>query len=119
MERRPMKTNFDRRAFCRCVAAASSACVAVPALTWAQDQKTNVSTPTYKKVGSLEIKADVHRPSGTERPPVVVWIHGGALIMGHREGIDGRLKNRLLQSGVALISIDYRLAPETKLPAII
>jgi hypothetical protein len=33
-------------------------------------------TFTYKKVGNLEIKADVYRPAGTGPHPAIVWIHG-------------------------------------------
>jgi acetyl esterase/lipase len=76
-------------------------------------------TFTYKRVGDLEIKANVYRPDDGQRRPVVVWIHGGALIMGHREGVSERASAMLLASGYAIVSIDYRLAPETKLPEII
>jgi acetyl esterase/lipase len=80
----------------------------------------NVSTFTYNTVGNLEIKLDLHRAgdTGTLRP-VVVWIHGGALINGNRAGIPERLAGPLLEAGCAIVSIDYRLAPETKLPEII
>lgn len=77
------------------------------------------TTAVYKQVGDLRIHADVYRPASDEVLPVVVWIHGGALIMGHREGISGRVRNWAKDNGCALVSIDYRLAPETKLPAII
>lgn len=76
-------------------------------------------TYTYKKVDKLEIKADVYRDDGTARQPVLVWIHGGALIMGNREGIDRRFKSEFAGNGFILVSIDYRLAPETQLPEII
>ena len=72
-----------------------------------------------KKVGSLEIKADVFREADDKPRPVVVWIHGGALIMGHREGVSQRLKDAMLEAGYCFVSIDYRLAPETQLPEII
>jgi acetyl esterase/lipase len=76
-------------------------------------------TVVYKRVGGLEIKADVyHFPDAAIRP-VVVSLHGGALIMGHRESVSGRLKNFALTHGYVLVSFDYRLAPETKLPEII
>ncbi len=76
-------------------------------------------TYTYKQVGALEIKADVYRADDDRKRPVVVWIHGGGLIMGHREGISNRLKDEMLNAGYIVVSIDYRLAPETQLPGII
>ena len=84
----------------------------------AEDQIT-MKTYTYKKVGDLEIKADVYRVNDETIRPVVVWIHGGALINGHRAGVSGRVKKWALDSGYALVSIDYRLAPETQLPEIL
>src|SRR2546427_9367298 len=76
-------------------------------------------TVIYKKAGSLEIKADVYNYANTKTRPVVVSLHGGALIMGHRENIGSVLKNFVITNGYVLVSFDYRLAPETKLPAII
>ena len=76
-------------------------------------------TYTYKEVGTLAIKADVYREDDERRRPVVVWLHGGALINGHREGISTPLKEAMLQAGYVLVSLDYRLAPETQLPEII
>ncbi len=49
----------------------------------------------------------------------MIWIHGGALIMGDRGRIDRALLDALIAAGYVVVSIDYRLAPETKLPAII
>jgi acetyl esterase/lipase len=76
-------------------------------------------TYTYKTVGDCAIKADVIRPATRDLRPVAVWIHGGALIMGDRHGIDRTLRDELVNAGYALVSIDYRLAPETKLPGIL
>jgi acetyl esterase/lipase len=76
-------------------------------------------TFTYKTVSDCAIKADVIRPSSREPLPVAVWIHGGALIMGDRRGIDRTLRDELIKAGYVVVSIDYRLAPETKLPAIL
>jgi acetyl esterase/lipase len=81
--------------------------------------EVRMQTYTYKQVGDLPIKADVYRENDETIRPVVVWIHGGALIVGGRSGIDGRVKKLFLDAGYALVSIDYRLAPETKLPAIL
>jgi acetyl esterase/lipase len=78
-----------------------------------------MKTYIYKTVGNLEVKADVYRAEDRVLRPVVLWIHGGALIMGHRDWIDDRVKNMMLGAGYVVVSIDYRLAPETKLPAIL
>lgn len=80
--------------------------------------KIQEETFTYKKVGDCEIRADVYRsPEETVRP-AIMWIHGGALIAGARGDISRDQMERYVRAGYALISIDYRLAPETKLNAI-
>ena len=84
-----------------------------------QEAEIIIKTYTFKKVGDLAIKADVYRANDKIVRPAVVWIHGGALINGHREKINSRVKKMLLDAGYVLISIDYRLAPESKLPEII
>jgi acetyl esterase/lipase len=76
-------------------------------------------TFTYKTVGDCAIKADVYNASPETKRPIAVWIHGGALIMGDRRGIDKTLLAMLIKAGFVVVSIDYRLAPETKLPAIL
>lgn len=77
-----------------------------------------MQTHIYKTVDLLSIELDLYRPDLSGRLPLAVWIHGGALINGHREQIDERIKQDLLGAGCALASIDYRLAPETPLPEI-
>src|SRR5688572_26848287 len=80
-----------------------------------------VETYTFKTVGTNELKADVHRPAGDAVPPVIVYIHGGALMMGSRTITPrpGSLLEAMLNAGYLVVSIDYRLAPHVKLPAII
>jgi acetyl esterase/lipase len=62
---------------------------------------------------------DVYRQSNSRSTPAAVWIHGGALIGGGKEDIDRRVKKHMLSAGYTLFSLNYRLAPETKLPEII
>lgn len=87
--------------------------------SFSEESTVKCKTYTYKTVNDLEIKADVYRTDDTEVRPVVISIHGGALIFGHRGWIDETMKKLLLDDGYAIVSIDYRLAPETKLPDII
>jgi acetyl esterase/lipase len=77
------------------------------------------TTVAYRAVGEHEVLVDVHRPAGHDERQVIVWIHGGALIMGGREGVPQRIVSLAKEQGFAYVSIDYRLAPETKLPEII
>jgi acetyl esterase/lipase len=72
-----------------------------------------------KEVGDLKLQVDVHRDAGTEPRPVLVWIHGGALLMGSRSHVPGDLLQLCKEEKIALVSIDYRLAPQAKLPDII
>ena len=77
-------------------------------------------TYVYKSIGHCDIKADVYRPSSASSPaPVIVFIHGGCLIYGSRQGIIPWHQERYLDAGYTVVSIDYRLAPETRLPLII
>lgn len=106
-----------RELLCQAVGGAAFLLPATSSLFAAEN--ATVTTHTYKKVGDLEIKADVYRTADSELRPVVVWIHGGALINGHRASLSGRVKDMLLGFGYVIVSIDYRLAPETRMPAII
>jgi acetyl esterase/lipase len=78
---------------------------------------------TYKTVGGLALEADVHGVEADEvgeGRPALLWIHGGALIFGHRiELADAEEQLELyLEHGYVVVSIDYRLAPATKLDEI-
>jgi acetyl esterase/lipase len=77
--------------------------------------KTNY---TYKTAGDVKIQADVWRAGDETVRPVVVWIHGGALITGNRDSVPKDLLDLCRSEGYALVSFDYRLAPEVKLPDI-
>jgi acetyl esterase/lipase len=113
-----MARAWRRRAFLRASSAAAT-CIFLPSLGRAGAEDIRRETVTFKKVGGCEIKADVYGSSGDRNRPVAVWIHGGALIMGDRRGIDPTLLSRLIESGYTVVSIDYRLAPEAKLPEIL
>jgi len=88
-------------------------------------QESSDTTPdrltfVYRTVDGCDIKADVFGVLSGTAKPCVVWIHGGGLIFGCRK-ISPRetFRRSLLNRGFVVISIDHRLAPETKLPAIV
>jgi acetyl esterase/lipase len=73
----------------------------------------------YKTVPGCEIGADIYRAADTGPTPALIWIHGGCLMYGSRGGIHPAHLEAYLASGWTVVSIDYRLAPESLLPAII
>ena len=95
----------------------------IPSNVVGADQEIVTLTLTYKKVGDCEIRADIYSYPATNVTPAVVLIHGGALIMGDRQMLGNQIGRRMvrqvLDAGLKVVSIDYRLAPETKLPAIV
>jgi acetyl esterase/lipase len=76
-------------------------------------------TYTFKTAGETQLQADVYRPDDTRVRPVVVWLHGGALIVGGRDSVPRQLMRLCREEGYVLVTFDYRLAPEVKLPAIV
>lgn len=94
------------------------------ATTYAQSAKEintfEKRTFTYKTVGTTPIRADLYRATNSAgRKPVIVWIHGGGLIGGSRAGLPDEQRKVYMDAGYTIVSIDYRLAPETKIPAIV
>ena len=77
-------------------------------------------TRTYVRRGEVALPLDVYPPVGNPTGrPCVVWIHGGALIMGSRGRVPSPLETLCRERGWYLVSLDYRLAPETRLPGIL
>ena len=78
-------------------------------------------THVFKSVGSLGIKMDIHRSTTANEGarPAVMFIHGGGLIAGGRDNLLPSHIAAFNGVGIDLVSIDYRLAPETPLPEII
>ena len=66
--------------------------------------------------GSIRLRQ--YRPPGRDKLPVMLWIHGGGFWMGNQlEDWDGRVAAIAADAGVAIFSVDYRLAPEHPWPA--
>lgn len=64
------------------------------------------------------IRAILLRPGGRSEPvPAILHIHGGAYIIGTPEMSIPELTETAHQLGVAVLSVDYRLAPEHPFPA--
>ena len=93
--------------------------IASSSTTIAKEPDFVKKTHIWKTAGKLPIQADVYRADDKVVRPVLVWLHGGALIVGSRKDVPENLLDLCKSEGYALVSFDYRLAPEVKLPAII
>ncbi|MGH2634272.1 MAG: alpha/beta hydrolase, partial [Tepidiformaceae bacterium] len=49
--------------------------------------------------------------------PGIVWYHGGGWVIGNLDGADYGARMLANAAGMVVISVDYRLAPESKFPA--
>src|SRR5438046_1232212 len=77
-------------------------------------QSFTIRTIAYKVVGNCTLSADVYRSPDNRVRPLIFWIHGGALIGGYRRDINREQLQRYIDAGFVVMSIDYRLSPETK-----
>ena len=76
-----------------------------------------MQTFIYKQTNECNISLDVYdyHPNS----PVIIYIHGGALIFGTRVRLPAEQVEYYSNAGFNVVSIDYRLAPETKLEFIV
>ncbi|MEO9943837.1 alpha/beta hydrolase [Paraglaciecola sp.] len=65
-----------------------------------------------------ELTARVYRPSSdsTAPSPALIYFHGGGFVLGSIESYDKLIAQLCIQSKLVVISVDYRLAPETVFP---
>lgn len=71
------------------------------------------------QIGWRPLRLDVYVPEQVVRPPVVVYIHGGAFLFGsrHRDAVSGPVWDELLAAGFAIVAVEYRLSGEAVFPA--
>lgn len=67
--------------------------------------------------GDLAVRIYRAEPGGTGPQPVMVWFHGGGFVIGSIDTADGMCRGLCRRSGVAIVSVEYRLAPEDPFPA--
>src|SRR5215510_4484036 len=68
----------------------------------------------YARAGELALKLDLHVPRAKPRPPLIVWVHGGAWRSGSKKDMP---LAKLVEEGYAVVSVDYRLSTQAKFPA--
>jgi acetyl esterase len=63
-----------------------------------------------------QVPCRLYLPDGSERPPLIVYAHGGGFMQGSLPSWHHFLRDLVRQSGVAALSVDYQLSPEVKFP---
>ncbi|ELZ32930.1 Triacylglycerol lipase [Halogeometricum pallidum JCM 14848] len=64
-----------------------------------------------------KIPVRVYRPRGDGPSPTVVFFHGGGFVLGSLGSHDILCRRLVRESDCAVVSVDYRLAPEHPFPA--
>ncbi|MFE9957315.1 alpha/beta hydrolase [Micromonospora sp. NPDC005299] len=77
-----------------------------PEIAWVEDVT----------VGSAAVRVRLYRPSAAAQP-LVVFLHGGMWTIGDLESHDRACRRLALKTGTAVLSVDYRRAPEHPWPA--
>ncbi|MCH8978874.1 MAG: alpha/beta hydrolase, partial [Armatimonadetes bacterium] len=73
----------------------------------------------YREVDGQRLMMDVYPAAGgSAKAPAVVVIHGGAWMTGDREDMSD-LCTALSVNGMVAATVDYRLAPGSKWPAML
>ena len=65
--------------------------------------------------GPLPLK--LYRSTGDADTAIVVFLHGGAFVFGDLDTHDALCRRLALSTGLTVVSVDYRLAPEHPYPA--
>jgi len=93
---------------CRVVTSAMSAGATIPEIGETRDVVCGgVPCRLYRPLGS----------SASDELGVIVWYHGGGWVIGSVDGSDRTCRAIANASGCAVVSVDYRLAPEHPFPA--
>jgi acetyl esterase len=89
------------------------------AMRMAPPELPELASVTDGKVTSPDghvIPIRTYLPNGVDMPPVVVYLHGGGWVIGSIETHDAPCREIAARSGCGVVSVEYRLSPETKHP---
>ena len=72
---------------------------------------------TYNK--EIEIEINIHKASTNRKNKAILYFHGGGLVSGVRDDLPSLYLEKFLNAGYDFISMDYPLAPESKIDVIL
>src|SRR5271165_1342769 len=63
-----------------------------------------------------QVPCRLYLPDNADKPPLLIYAHGGGFMQGSLPSWDAMLRELVRRSGVAALSVDYKLAPEHRFP---
>jgi len=63
-----------------------------------------------------QVPCRLYLPDNADKPPLIVYAHGGGFMQGSLPSWDAMLRELVRQSSVAALSVDYKLSPEHRFP---
>ena len=70
----------------------------------------------FAQHGEHRVRIRIYYPTRRKKLPVLVYFHGGGFVLCDLDTHDGFCRDVALASGIAVASVDYRLAPEHAYP---
>jgi acetyl esterase/lipase len=68
---------------------------------------------TYAIAEAIPLGLDLHMPAGVPKPPLLVWVHGGAWSAGTK----AQYPKEFVERGFAVASLDFRQTTQAPFPA--
>ena len=90
---------------------------------FAQRRGANQATRTEPTVSNVSYGEherhvlDFYKAESSSPTPLVLYIHGGGFVRGSKDTINQEILKQLLDAGISVAAIHYRLAGEVPLPA--
>jgi acetyl esterase len=91
--------------------------VAARARRRARLKPSSIEVHDVRDIDADGIPCRLYRPSDREDLGLLVYFHGGGWVVGDLDSHDGITRSLAVESGAAVLSVDYRLAPEHPYPA--
>ncbi len=63
-----------------------------------------------------DVPVRIYTPAGSGPFPVLIWLHGGGWVTGDLDTVDPSARRMAVGGQCVVVSVDYRLSPETKFP---
>lgn len=74
---------------------------------------------TFVTTENIKLNANLHRATSNRKNITILYFHGGGLLYGVRDDLPETYINQFLHAGYDFLSLDYPLAPESKLDMIL